>query len=143
MTPKSLALLLSLAALPAFAQADDYLEPGQWKQTIQASQPGGQAMPARTMNRCLSAADVADLRGALTNNQQSGCQVDDYQRNGNQVNWTVSCNGEPASVTHGEMTRQSPRAYRINLEVATTVQGETRTTQVQGQAERIGDCPKE
>lgn len=142
MTVKPFALALSLAALPLLAQADPFLEPGQWTQTIQTLLPSGETLPERTLERCLSSADVADMRQALSNNQQDGCRVEQYQREGDQVNWTVHCQ-EPESVSRGQLTRESPRAYRLQMDISATQQGETRTTQVEGRSERIGDCPEQ
>ena len=140
---KKNALLFAAAAamtLPLLAHADDFVQPGQWQQTIHITAPNGKKEPPRTSTTCLKPQDTAHMRRALARNQGKTCKVTHYKRDDNVVSWEVDCKGPSNSKTTGKMVRTSPTSYKVTMDSTLNYAGRNMTSHVTGEAHRIGAC---
>ncbi len=88
MTKKlSVALLLSLNAVPVFAQTPDITE-GLWEVSSQVSMAAMSVqMPAMTIQQCFTKQNM-NPENIL---QQTNCQMHDMDIQSNQVRWSMNC----------------------------------------------------
>lgn len=142
MIKKSLIAALAACTLPLLAQADDYIQPGQWEQTIHITTANGKTLPDKTSKTCVKPEDAAHMREALLKNQGDGCKVADYNRDGDVVSWKVACSGTGHNTTtSGKMVRESATAYTMTMDTSMTYGGKTSKTHITGDAKRLGNCP--
>ena len=115
------------------------LTPGLYEYTIKMSMPGmpanAPAMPAQTVQHCLTAKDVA-TKGYGAPPKDSDCQMQDMKESGGQFSYRISCT-KPQKMDGN--VKGSATATSVNMEM--TLAMGTRGTMTQTTSgKRIGDC---
>src|SRR5260221_11110066 len=81
--------IMLFAPAPTFAAG---LTPGQYEYTIQMNMTGAPALPPQTMQRCLTASDVAGNKSyEMPPDRNSDCQTRDVAESGGKFSYKVSC----------------------------------------------------
>lgn len=131
---------LILLAVPAIASAaPGELDTGLWQITTQVNMPGQPAMPAMTMQHCVSEADAKDPAKAMAAADQQlkahNCQLTDRKLGASSVSFRMQCKGQTPfeSVSNFSYTRSS---YQGTVKMS--MNGMNITSQVSGK--RVGPC---
>lgn len=141
-----LILATALAVPPPAGAAELPMQPGMWEISTRMEMTGmGGSMPPQTVRRCVTAAEVQDLEGAVPapppgGNGSMSCDLTDVQRRGDGLRWTMLCTGESRMTATGEVRYDSPEHYTGRVEMQGTMQGQAirMTQEVEGR--RVGDC---
>lgn len=127
-----------LLALP-LVSAGATLTPGLYEYTIKMNMPGmpanAPAMPAQTVQRCLTAKDVA-AKGYGAPPKDSDCQVQDMKESGGQFSYKLACT-KPQKMDG--TVKGSATATSINMELTMAMGSHGNMTQSTS-GKRIGDC---
>ena len=127
--------LLLLFAPPLLAAG---LTPGQYEYTIQMTMTGAPALPPQTMQRCLTASDVAGNKSyEMPPDRNSDCKIRDVAESGGQFSYKVSCT-KPQKLdgtAKGSVTSTS-----MTMEMNMTMAGAPGPMTQNITARRIGDC---
>jgi uncharacterized protein DUF3617 len=127
--------ILLFAPAPTFAAG---LTPGQYEYTIQMTMTGAPALPPQTMQRCLTASDVAGNKSyEMPRDRNSDCQTRDVSESGGKFSYKVSCT-KPQKLdgtAKGTVTSTS-MTMEMNMTMADAPGPMTQTIT----ARRIGDC---
>lgn len=135
-----IATALAASVMPLLAQADNYIQPGEWQQTIHITTASGKTLPAKTSKSCVKPEEASNMRDALSRNQGKSCKVSHYNRDGNVVTWAVVCAGPSHSKTAGKMVRTSATRYTMDMDSSISYGGRTTKTHITGEAKRLGGC---
>ncbi|MDX1710576.1 MAG: DUF3617 family protein [Rhodovibrionaceae bacterium] len=135
----SLAAAALLAALSASASLAESLDvtPGQWKTTVTMTMPYAQEPIVKSATQCL---DKGSYDPARDMEMPGECEIVEQQVSGNTLTWRMQCRmAEGTAVAVGRATFDGARGHgRMDTEM--TMQGQTMSTQMEWQSERIGDC---
>lgn len=131
----ALGVLFALLASGADA-APAAKEPGdRWEITSKMSMEGmPMEMPATTQRVC-TAKTWSEPPGG---NADKNCETLEFKNTATTTTWKVRCAGPPAMTGVGEITRQSPDAYKGTMKIASS-DGEM-TMKLSGR--RVGDCDR-
>ena len=123
------------APVPTFAAG---LTPGRYEYTIQMNMTGAPALPPQTMQRCLSASDVAGNKSyEMPADRNSDCQTRDVSESGGKFSYKVSCT-KPQKMdgtAKGTVTSNS-MTMEMNMTMAGAPGPMTQTIT----ARRLGEC---
>lgn len=127
--------IMLFAPAPTFAAG---LTPGQYEYTIQMNMAGAPALPPQTMQRCLTASDVAGNKSyEMPPDRNSDCQTRDVSESGGKFSYKVSCT-KPQKMdgtAKGAVTSNS-MTMEMNMTMAGAPGPMTQTIT----ARRLGDC---
>ena len=128
----------ALIALPLISAAAT-LTPGLYEYTVKMNMPGmpanAPAMPAQTMQHCLTAKDVA-TKGYGAPPKDSDCQMQDMKESGGQFSYRISCT-KPQKMDG--TIKGTATATTVNMEMTMAMGSHGTMTQVTS-GKRIGDC---
>ena len=132
----SLAALAALA-LPAAAVAQ--MTAGLYEYTIKMNVPGAPAnIPPQTMQRCLSAKDVAGSQGyEVPNDPNSDCKVRDLTQSGGQFAYKLACT-KPQQIDGA--VKGTATATSIAMDMTMNIAGIPGPLTQSITARRLGDC---
>ena len=130
------ALAALLPALPLTATAA--MAPGLYEYTIKANMPGAPAnMPAQTMQRCLSAMDVAGNQAfEMPRDPNSDCQMRDMTQSGGQFAYKLACT-KPQQINGA--VKGTATATSIAMDMTMTIEGIPGPLTQSITARRLGD----
>ncbi len=151
MKHKSFFILFPLFALPLVAHADaasagtaNMMKPGLWETTVQMQIAGmPMAMPARTMRRCITQADLDKNHGMPKPQTRGGmkCAAAKFDRSGNAVTYSMKCTGKDGAVElNGTNVFDSRDAYHGTMHMTGAAQGHPMNITSNIKAKRVGDC---
>jgi hypothetical protein len=113
------------------------LTPGQYEYTIKMNMAGMPNMPAQTMQRCLTAKDVAGNKSfEMPADPKSDCQTKDMVLSGSQFSYKMSCT-KPQKLD--STVKGSYTATGMTMDTTMLMDGHGTMTQTTT-AKRIGDC---
>jgi hypothetical protein len=125
----------ALLALPLAASAA--LTPGMYEYTMTMNMPGMGSMPARTIQRCVSASDLSGATKGYGAPARDGsdCKMTDFSESGGKFSYKMSCTKPDkmdATVTGTATATSMSTDMTMNMKGGTMTQSTT--------AKRIGDC---
>lgn len=99
--------IVALLLYTAAASAQDVVREGLWEISIQG-QVGGQPISSTPLvvRQCIDQATAQDLMGKLAG-AAGGCQISDFNREGNRTRWNLNCAGQVDVSGTGEVTLNS------------------------------------
>ena len=133
---------VALLTLVSGAQAGPIdMNPGEWEMTTTVKMEGMPGMPGEmpphVMKRCLTEGDIVPR----DEEQQKECKVTDQQVDGNQVSWSVVCDGERMKGTGSGSGTWSGDTFEgaFDLKMDMPGQGEV-TMHATMKGKRLGAC---
>ncbi len=133
---------LAVLALVSGAQAGSVdMNPGEWEMTTTVKMEGMPGMPGEmpphVMKRCLTEEDIVPKDEA----QQKDCKVTDQRVDGDQVSWSVVCDGEHMKGTGSGSGTWAGDAFEgaFDLKMDMPGQGEV-TMHATMKGKRLGAC---
>jgi hypothetical protein len=136
------ALVVAVAAC-GVAQADG-LDAGLWR-TVQTPTLNGIAGAPRESNRCLRAADVADLDRTFSpvfGTTNSACERVEHALTPQRLKWRLQCRGQLDMDVAGEFVFEQPDRYTATIVATSSMLGKPMQEVITRiEAERVGDCP--
>jgi len=117
-----------------------------WEITMQMQMKGmNMSLPPRTVRRCVTSGELSRPNGDVPVPQGPGngsmdCKVDDMQRSGNNVHWTMHCTGQGDLQASGRMSYDSPQHYTGQIEMTGNMQGQNIQMTQQMEGRRVGAC---
>lgn len=132
------------ASLVGIALAQGPRRDGEWEVTIEREMAGLPAgLPPTTTKQCITPADAADPQKAAPpqggRGNQGNCKVSDYKVEGNQVSWSMTCEGRGQPMTGKGLFTYEQNAYTGTMTMDMQGRG-TMTMKYKGK--RLGDCTK-
>ena len=130
-------LLPVLCAAPLTAAAA--MTPGLYEYTITMNVPGAPAnIPARTLQRCLSAKDVDGNKALeMPPDATSDCRMKDLAQSGGQFSYKLACT-KPQKIDGAVKGSTTPTS--IAMDMTMTVEGMPGPMSQKITARRVGDC---
>lgn len=135
------ALAASLAAA-GFARADG-LQPGYWKVTSTPEVNGAPAPPQEKM-RCMSPAETADLGKTFSpeaNTINASCERVEHAVTAETLTWRLKCTGQVTMDVAGAFKFETPQRYVAEVRTQMAIAGQTVSSRVKIEGERVGECP--
>ncbi len=128
------------------------LQPGEWETTVEVlrmeipGMPAGMnapTVPAVTTRHCLTPEEAAQPNAEFFNGNAAGasCQRENFTIANGQVNGTIVCAAEDATMRSEMNGRFTPDSYEMTARTQTTGQGMTMNGETRIRARRVGDCP--
>ena len=135
---RNTALAAMLLALPMTAIAQQ-MTAGLYEYTVKMNVPGAPAnIPAQTMQRCLTAKDVAGTQAyEAPNDPNSDCKVQDLTQNGGQFAYKLACT-KPQKIDGA--VKGTATAASIAMDMTMTIEGMPGPLTQSITARRLGDC---
>ena len=133
---------LALAAL-AFGARADGLQPGYWKVTSTPEVNGAPAPPQEKM-RCMSPAETADLGKTFSpeaNTINATCERVEHTVTPQTLTWRLTCTGQVSMDVAGAFKFETPQRYVAEVRTQMTIAGQTVSSRVKIEGERVGECP--
>jgi hypothetical protein len=114
------------------------LTPGQYEYTIKMNMAGAPALPPQTMQRCLTANDVAGNKSyEMPPDRNSDCQTRDVSESGGQFSYKVSCT-KPQKLDG--TAKGTVTSTGMTMDMSMTMAGAPGPMTQNITARRIGDC---
>ncbi len=133
----SLAVTLFAAPLTLAAAG---MTPGQYEYTVKINMPGAPSMPAQTLQRCLTAKDVAGDKGfEVPPSPGSDCQIKDLTQTGGQFAYKVACT-KPEKMDGTVKGTHTPTG--MTMDMTMTMAGAPGPIMQSISARRVGDCKR-
>jgi hypothetical protein len=135
-------LLGSLSRITA-AEAEDLVQPGQWKVTSNTT-VNGAFSPPQSKLRCISpeqAADVAKTFGPVSGTVNSTCEDPVVQVGGRSLQWRLQCRGQLDMDVAAQFEFDTPQHYKATIVSKGRMAGaliSDVTSALEG--ERVGEC---
>jgi hypothetical protein len=133
---------LALAALACGARADG-LQPGYWKVTSTPEVNGAPAPPQEKM-RCMSPAETADLGKTFSpeaNTINATCERVAHMVTAQTLTWRLTCTGQVSMDIAGAFKFETRQRYVAEVRTQMTIAGQTVSSRVKIEGERVGECP--
>jgi hypothetical protein len=131
------------ALMAGAAQAEDFIEPGQWKITTSTTM-NGVTSPPQAKTRCITpdqAADVAKTFGPVSGGVNSTCETPQSAMNGRELKWHLQCRGALDLDVEGQFNFDGPRHYSATViskgRMAGQLISDVKSDLV---GERVGEC---
>jgi hypothetical protein len=122
----------------AAALSAEPVKEGLWEISAQASIGGQPATAApMVMRQCITSQTAQDLMSQLTGG--GGCQISDYQQDGNRSRWNLTCTGQVSVSGTGEVVLRSD-GFNGTLNVLVGMGGQTVPMTQTFDARWVGDC---
>jgi hypothetical protein len=144
MTRFELVFLGSLSLFTAAAQAEDLIQPGQWKVTSNTT-VNSAVSPPQPKLRCISpeqAADVAKTFGPVSGTINSTCEDPVVEIEGRTLQWRLQCRGQLDMDVAARFDFDHAQHYTAKIvskgRMAGTLISDV-TSELEG--ERLGECP--
>lgn len=134
-------IALAVCAAAAVAAQTNPMRPGRWDVTMQMEMPNMPVkMPEMKTSQCITEDQLerdpaSGLPRGAQNAEQNSCKVSDYKFSGNTVTWKMTCTGQAAMTSEGEMTFAGD-SYTGTMKM-TTPQG---PMSMKMSGKRAGDC---
>jgi hypothetical protein len=127
------------------AEAEDLIEPGQWKVTTNMTMNGATSPPQGKM-RCITAdqaADVAKTFGPVSGTVNSTCETPQSELNGHLLKWRLQCRGTLDLDVEGQFNFDGPRHYSATVTSKGRMAGQLISdVKSELEGERVGECPQ-
>jgi len=132
---------LLVSAASATSGSLDY-KPGKWKTTTTMSIPMLPQPHVKTSTECVTEGDYSADRIMEGMQGQPGCTVGTPVVSRNTLRWNISCTMPEGSATgSGEFTIDRDGEHgRGTVEISVHASGQSMTTTMRLETERIGDC---
>ncbi len=133
------ALAALLPALPLTAVAA--MTPGLYEYTVKVNVPGAPAnIPPQTMQRCLSAKDVAGNQAyEMPRDANSDCQMRDMTQSGGQFAYKLACT-KPQKMDGAVKGSVTATSIAMDMTMTMTMEGMPGPMTQSIAARRLGDC---
>jgi hypothetical protein len=132
-----------VALMAGAAEADDLIEPGQWKVTSTTT-VNGVVQPAPAKMRCITAdqaADVTKTFGPVSGAVNSTCEVPQSETNGRVLKWRLQCRGTLDLDVEGQFNFDRPRHYSATVTSKGRMAGQLISdVKSELEGERVGEC---
>ncbi len=137
-------MALCVVALAAgTAEAEDLIEPGQWKVTSTTT-VNGVVQPAPAKMRCITAdqaGDVAKTFGPVSGTVNSTCYTPQSEMNGRMLKWRLQCRGTLDLDVEGQFNFDGPRHYSATVTSKGHMAGQLISdVRSELEGERVGEC---
>lgn len=135
----SLAAVLFTAS-PTLAEG---LQPGYWKVTSTPEVNGAPA-PAQEKMRCMTPAETSDLDKTFSPEARtinSTCERVEHEVTLTTLTWRLKCTGQMSMDIAGAFKFETPQRYVAEVRTAMSMPGQSVTSRVKIEGERIGECP--
>ena len=135
-------LALAVAGAPCPAAADG-LQPGYWKITSTPEVNGAPAPPQEKM-RCMSPAETADLGQTFSpqaNTINATCERVEHTVTPQTLTWRLTCTGQVSMDVAGAFKFETPQRYVAEVRTQMAIAGQTVSSRVKIEGERVGECP--
>jgi len=145
MTRFALMALCGVAWVAAPAEAEELIEPGQWKVTTNMRMNGNIA-PPQAKTRCITAdqaADIAKTFGPVSGTINSTCETPQSEMNGRVLKWRLQCRGTLDLDVDGQFNFDGLRHYSATV-ISKGRMGGQLISDVRSEleGERVGECPQ-
>lgn len=141
-----IATVTMLAALGAAAPGNGHaegIEAGLWR-SMQTPTINGIAGPPRETSRCLSEADVADLKRTFSpvyGTTNSACEQVEDEFTPQRLKWRLQCRGQLDMDVAGEFVFERRDRYTATIVASSSMLGKPmQEVHTRIQAERVGEC---
>jgi len=138
----ALGIVMTVAALASPASADG-LEPGYWKITSTPEVNGAPAPPQEKL-RCMSPAETSDLSMTFSpqaNTINATCERVEHALTPSTLTWRLACTGQVSMDVAGAFKFETPQRYVAEVRTQMAIAGQTVSSRVKIEGERVGECP--
>lgn len=146
MTPnrtRCAALLIVASAFVACPVGAEGLQPGYWKVTSVPEVNGAPAPPQEKM-RCMTPAETSDLDKTFSPEARtinSACERVAHELTATSLKWRLQCRGQMSMDIAGAFKLETPQRYVAEVATRMSMPGQTVTSRVTIEGERVGECP--
>jgi hypothetical protein len=132
-----------IALMVGAAEAEDLIEPGQWKVSTNTTM-NGSTQPPQAKMRCITAdqaADVAKTFGPVSGTVNSTCETPQSEMNGRVLKWRLQCRGTLDVDVEGQFNFDGPRHYSATVTSKGRMAGQLISdVKSELEGERVGEC---